>query len=172
MLFPLAASFFLSPLPGKPTPTHPSDLSFNVTSSKWTSLDIKAIHSLRYCFYSPLHNQSFLVFLLVCFHKKMNHVYLVYLQIPSTDKEVEEYLSNKGMSDSYNAAQIWWTWGTWVAQLVKRLTSAQVTISRYVGSNPASGSVLTAQSLGLLQILCVPLSLFLPCSRSVSCSQK
>ena len=37
--------------------------------------------------------------------------------------------------------------GTWVAQSVKPLTSAQVTISRSVSSSPASGSVLTAQSL-------------------------
>ena len=34
-----------------------------------------------------------------------------------------------------------------MAQSVKRLTSAQVTISRLVGSSPASGSVLTARSL-------------------------
>ena len=37
--------------------------------------------------------------------------------------------------------------GAWVAQVVKRLTSAQVMISRLVGSSPASGSVLTAQDL-------------------------
>ena len=37
--------------------------------------------------------------------------------------------------------------GPWVAPLVKRLTSAQVMISRFVGSNPASGSGLTARSL-------------------------
>ena len=37
--------------------------------------------------------------------------------------------------------------GTWVAQSVKRPTSSQVTISRSVSSSPASGSVLTAQSL-------------------------
>ena len=37
--------------------------------------------------------------------------------------------------------------GTWVAQLVMCLTSAQVMISRFVGSSPASGSVLIAQSL-------------------------
>ena len=37
--------------------------------------------------------------------------------------------------------------GAWVAQLVKRLTSAQVTISRSVGLSPASGSGLMAQSL-------------------------
>ena len=34
-----------------------------------------------------------------------------------------------------------------MAQGVKRPTSAQVTISRFVGSSPALGSVLTAQSL-------------------------
>ena len=37
--------------------------------------------------------------------------------------------------------------GAWVAQLVKRPTSAQVMFSQIVGSSPASGSVLTAQSL-------------------------
>ena len=37
--------------------------------------------------------------------------------------------------------------GTWVAQSVKQPTSAQVTISQSVSSSPASGSVLTAQSL-------------------------
>ena len=37
--------------------------------------------------------------------------------------------------------------GTWVAQSVKRPTSAQVMISRSVSSSPALGSVLIAQSL-------------------------
>ena len=37
--------------------------------------------------------------------------------------------------------------GTWVAQSVERLTSAQVTTSRFVSSSPASGSVLTARNL-------------------------
>ena len=37
--------------------------------------------------------------------------------------------------------------GAWVAQSVKHPTSAQVTISRFVGLSPASGSVLTARSL-------------------------
>ena len=37
--------------------------------------------------------------------------------------------------------------GAWVAQSVRRPTSAQVMISRSVSSSPASGSVLTAQSL-------------------------
>ena len=47
------------------------------------------------------------------------------------------------------------------------LVSAQVTISRFVGSRPASGSVLTVQSLlGILS-----LSLPLPCLCSLSLSQ-
>ena len=37
--------------------------------------------------------------------------------------------------------------GTWVAQSVKHPTSAQVMISRFMGSSPTSGSMLTAQSL-------------------------
>ena len=37
--------------------------------------------------------------------------------------------------------------GAWVAQSVKRPTSAQVMISQSLSSSPASGSVLTAQSL-------------------------
>ena len=37
--------------------------------------------------------------------------------------------------------------GAWVAQSVKRPTSAQVTISRSASSSPASGSGLMAQSL-------------------------
>ena len=37
--------------------------------------------------------------------------------------------------------------GTGVAQSVERLTLAQVMISRFVGSSPVSGSVLTARSL-------------------------
>ena len=37
--------------------------------------------------------------------------------------------------------------GAWMAQSVKRLTSAQVMISQSVSLSPTSGSVLTAQSL-------------------------
>ena len=37
--------------------------------------------------------------------------------------------------------------GVWVAQSVERPTSAQVMISRIVGSSPVSGSALTARSL-------------------------
>ena len=36
--------------------------------------------------------------------------------------------------------------GAWVAQLVKRPTSAQAMISQFTGSTSALGSVLTAQS--------------------------
>ena len=37
--------------------------------------------------------------------------------------------------------------GTWVAHSAKRLTSAQVMISRFVSLSPASGSVLMARGL-------------------------
>ena len=37
--------------------------------------------------------------------------------------------------------------GAWVAQLAKHLTSAQIMVSQFVDSSPASGSVLTVQSL-------------------------
>ena len=40
-----------------------------------------------------------------------------------------------------------WFWGARVAQSVKHRTLAQVMISQFVGLSPASGSVLTAQSL-------------------------
>ena len=44
-------------------------------------------------------------------------------------------------------------WGTWVAPLVKHLTSAQVMISQFMSLSPTSGSVLTAQSLlGMLSL--------------------
>ena len=52
-------------------------------------------------------------------------------------------------------------WGTWVAQSVKHLISAQVNgTSQLMGSSPTSGSVLTSQSL--LGILSLPLSVPLP----------
>ena len=62
--------------------------------------------------------------------------------------------------------------GAWLAQSVEHTTSAQVMISRFMGSGPTSGSVLTAQrlepasdsvSLSLsappLLVLCLSLSL-------------
>ena len=48
-----------------------------------------------------------------------------------------------------------------------RPTSARVMISRFLGWSPASGSVLAAQGLELLRILCLPLSLLLLYSHSV-----
>ena len=62
--------------------------------------------------------------------------------------------------------------GTWVAQLVKRPTLAQVMISQFPSLSPALGSVLAARSLDLLQILCLPLSLPPPHLHSVSLSLK
>ena len=61
-------------------------------------------------------------------------------------------------------------WGACVAQSVKRLTSAQVTVSQFVGSSPASDSVLTAQSPEPASDSLSPLSLPLPCLGSVSFS--
>ena len=59
--------------------------------------------------------------------------------------------------------------GAWVAQSVEPPTSAQVMISRLVGSSPTSGSVQTAQSLEPASDSVSPsLSLPLPCSCSVS----
>ena len=52
--------------------------------------------------------------------------------------------------------------------MVKSLPSVQVMISRFVGSSPASGSALTAQSLEPALILCLPLSLPLSQLRSLS----
>ena len=58
---------------------------------------------------------------------------------------------------------------TWVAQLVKHLILAQ--ISQFVGLGPTLGSVLRAQSLEPLQILCLPLFLPLSCLCSLSLSK-
>ena len=61
--------------------------------------------------------------------------------------------------------------GAWVARSVKPPTSAQVVISRFMSSSPASGSVLTAQSLEpVLDSVSPSLSLPLPRSYSVSLS--
>ena len=65
--------------------------------------------------------------------------------------------------------------GTWVVQSVKSPTSAQYMISQFMSSSPASGSVLTTQSLETaLDSLSLSLSLsalpWLVCSRSHSLS--
>ena len=64
------------------------------------------------------------------------------------------------------------TGGAWVAQLVERLTPAQVMILQLTSLSPMSGSVLTARAWTLLRILRLPLSLPLPCSHPVSPSLK
>ena len=71
---------------------------------------------------------------------------------------------------SLTTAKIWKQPGARGAQSVKRWTLAQVTISRSVGSSPASGSVLTAQSLEPASDSVSPLSLPLSHSNSVSLS--
>ena len=64
------------------------------------------------------------------------------------------------------------SWDSWVAQSVKHLTSAQVMISWFVSSSPASGSVLTAQSLepGPCFGFCVSLSLCPSAAHTLSLS--
>ena len=57
--------------------------------------------------------------------------------------------------------------GAWVGQSVKCPTLAQVMISRFVGSSPLSGSVLTAQSLELASDSASP-----PLSASLSLKNK
>ena len=62
-------------------------------------------------------------------------------------------------SHSQVALKLPFFWGPWMAQSVERLTSAQVTMLQFVGSSPASNSVLTAQSLEPAFGFCVSLSL-------------
>ena len=52
-----------------------------------------------------------------------------------------------GYEGLHDAFKVLWR-GARVTQSVKRSTSAQAMISRFVSSTPTSGSVLTAQSLG------------------------
>ena len=66
-------------------------------------------------------------------------------------------------------------WGTSVAQLVECPTSAQVMISQLMGSSPASGSVLTAQSLEPALDSVSPFLSLSPCptlTHTLSLSQK
>ena len=64
------------------------------------------------------------------------------------------------------------TWDTWVAQLIKRLTLAQVMILRFMGSSPTSGSALTAQNLEPASDSVSPSLSALPCLHSDTLSQK
>ena len=60
----------------------------------------------------------------------------------------------------------------WAAQSVKCLTSAQVIISRFLGSTPHQALYWQIRAWSLLWILCLPLSLPLPHSHSVPLSLK
>ena len=63
--------------------------------------------------------------------------------------------------------------GAWVAQSVQRPISAQVMISQFVGLSPASGSVLTVQSLEpVSDSVSLSLCPSPPLSLSLSLSQK
>ena len=59
-------------------------------------------------------------------------------------------------------------WGSWVAQLVKCLTLAQVMIPWFMSLSPVSGSVMTAQSLEPASISVSPSLSALPHLCSVS----
>ena len=64
-------------------------------------------------------------------------------------------------------------WGTWVAQLVKHMTLAQVMISQSMSLSPRSGSVLTAQILDpSLDSGSPSLSALLPLALCLSLSKK
>ena len=65
----------------------------------------------------------------------------------------------------------WQCWGSWVAQSVKRPTSAQVMISWSVSSSPALGSVLTAESQDPVSDSVSPPLSDPPCSCSLSVSK-
>ena len=70
------------------------------------------------------------------------------MKILTKDKEPEIGGDDKGFLTPVTILVLnWKAGGTWVSQSAKRPTSAQVMISRFVSSSPASGSVLTAQSL-------------------------
>ena len=59
---------------------------------------------------------------------------------------ISDRKSHRGLVDSQSTIK-GRMWGAWVAQSVGCPTSAQVMISQSMSSSPASGSVLTAQSL-------------------------
>ena len=74
---------------------------------------------------------------------------------PSQGEEALHVEMNSRAQGDSRPGEWWWRGplrrglarGTWVAQSVERLTSAQVTISWFGSSSPTSGSVLTARSL-------------------------
>ena len=62
---------------------------------------------------------------------------------PSTYKRFPPF----GLVNFVKGKSKYYLLGAWVAQLVMRLTSAQIVILWFVSSSPTLGSVLTAQSL-------------------------
>ena len=84
------------------------------------------------------------LFLIVIYQLSFEKLYILLMELSQTDQWdiIILNLISKEMGLKNLVA-----WGIWVAQSVKRPTSAQVMISRLVSSSPASGSVLTAQSL-------------------------
>ena len=91
-----------------------------------------------------------------------NNLLNTYSQIQLLSRTTNAMLPNK-LDTSFQ--------GAWAAQSVKRPTSAQVRISWFVSSSPASGSVLTAQSLEPA-LDSVSHSLSAPFPLSLSLSQK
>ena len=78
---------------------------------------------------------------------------------------------------SWRSLRVEEMWGAWVAQSVRRPTSARVVISWFVSLSPALGSVLTAQSLesasdSVFLCLSAPPLLMLSLARSLALSQK
>ena len=64
-----------------------------------------------------------------------------------TEVEVDTFLLKLALCKYHHCDLKSTEGGASVAQWVKRLTSTPVMVSRFVGSSPASGSVLTVQSL-------------------------
>lgn len=111
MLFPLTGAFFLSPLPGKPTLTHPADFSFKVTFSRWTSLNVKAVYFLGYCFYSIIACVTlFFSYLIVSIRKGiMSALFIIKSSALSKEGAWKIFVEwiNEVMNDSENPAQVW-----------------------------------------------------------------
>ena len=83
----------------------------------------------------------------------------------SLKNKYSEWNLRKAMLMSIRIKEVW---GTWVAQLVERLTLAQVLISLLTSSSPLLGSVLTAQSLEPAWDSVSPSLCPFPCSLALS----
>ena len=109
-----------------------------------------------------------------CQHGQPNYVIYHARPIPTHFLSLFQHTSkptHPGQGNRDNALNVYLkltSRGTWVAQSVKLLTSAQVMISRFMSLSPTSGFLLSAQSL--LQILCPHLCVPLPHLHSLSLS--